>query len=242
MNDNEIYEDKGERKKINIFLDLDQSIISGEILKEDEDDYDEEEEEDLYDIESNKTKAINFDFQNMENYYVIFERPGLQEFLDYLFKNFNVSVWTAASKGYALFIIDKIVLAGRPERKLDYVFFSYHCKISSKLGKGTKDLSILWDIYKLPGYNSKNTYIFDDYDEVYNTQPDNTIIAKAFHFTDKDSENDMFLNNLKNKMKKLIKKIEDGETSEVLEIINDGNYHKENEEYENDEEDSDDDL
>ena len=66
MSDDELYEDKSEHKKINIFLDLDQSIISGEILKEDEDDYDED-EEDLYDIESNKTKAINFDFQNMEN-------------------------------------------------------------------------------------------------------------------------------------------------------------------------------
>lgn len=241
MSDDELYEDKSEHKKINIFLDLDQSIISGEILKEDDDDYDDDdEEEDLYDIESNKTKAINFDFQNMENYYVIFERPGLQKFLDYLFKNFNVSVWTAASKGYALFIIEKIVLAGRPERKLDYVFFSYHCKISSKLGKGTKDLSILWDIYKLPGYNAKNTYILDDYDEVYHTQPDNTIIAKPFHFTAHNSENDDFLNNLIIKIKRLRKKLEEGETSQVLEIINNGNYHEEKElDYDDDDDDND---
>ena len=214
----EIYKDDSVHKKINIFLDLDQSIISGEILQEE----DEEDEEEIYDIESNKHKAINFDFHNMENYYVIFCRPGLQKFLDYLFKNFNVSVWTAASKDYALFIIEKLVLAGRPERKLDYVFFSYHCKISNKLKNGSKDLSILWDIYKLDGYTKQNTYILDDYDEVYNTQPDNTLIAPPFYFTDKDSEQDDFLHNLVSKLKKLRKQLGKGDNGYVVRNINDG--------------------
>ena len=214
----EMYKDDSVHKKINIFLDLDQSIISGEILQEE----DEEDEEEIYDIESNKHKAINFDFHNMENYYVIFGRPGLQKFLDYLFQNFNVSVWTAASKDYALFIIDKLVLAGRPERKLDYVFFSYHCKISNKLKNGSKDLSILWDIYKLPGYTKQNTYILDDYDEVYNTQPENTLIAPPFYFTDENSEEDDFLHNLVSKLKKLRKELGKGEHGYVVRNINDG--------------------
>jgi hypothetical protein len=46
------------KKEINIFLDLDQTIISGEVLK------DEDEDDEIYDIESNKTKAINFNFHN----------------------------------------------------------------------------------------------------------------------------------------------------------------------------------
>ena len=70
-----------------------------------------------------------------ENYYIIFERPGLQQFLTFLFKYFNVSIWTAASKDYALFIIDKIIIAGNKDRKIDYVFFSYHCGISKKIKK-----------------------------------------------------------------------------------------------------------
>ena len=45
-----------------------------------------------------------------KSYYLVFERPGLQEFLDYLFKNFRVIVWTAATKSYAAFIIEKIIL------------------------------------------------------------------------------------------------------------------------------------
>lgn len=222
----ELYINKKEEKsdvrvkeRQNIFLDLDQSIISGEVMKEEYDE-DEEEEEDIYDIESNKAKAVNFNFQNMENYYVIFERPGLQKFLDYLFANFNVSVWTAASKEYALFIIEKIVLAGRPDRKLDYVFFSYHCKASQKLKNGSKDLSMLWDVYKLPGYNKSNTYILDDYDEVYNTQPDNTLIAKPFYFTDERSEHDDFLPNLITKLKEYRKNMEKGEIGHVVKNIN----------------------
>lgn len=167
-----------------IFLDLDQTLISAEALDEE------------YDPKKHKKKAKKFEFKSMEPYYIIFERPGLQPFLDYLFANFNVCVWTAASKDYALFIIDKIILASNPERHLEYIFFSYHCNISKKLKKGTKDLSILWDIYKLKEFNNGNTIILDDYDEVFNTQPNNCIIATPFYFTKPDSENDKFLKEL----------------------------------------------
>ena len=104
-------------RKLNFLLDLDQTIISGEPVEE-------------YNFEKNKKKASKFRFETMENYYIIFERPYLQQFLTFLFKNFNVSIWTAASKDYALFIIDKIIIAGNKDRTLDYIFFSYHCGIS----------------------------------------------------------------------------------------------------------------
>jgi TFIIF-interacting CTD phosphatase-like protein len=165
-------------------------------------------------------KAINFDFENMDNYYVIFARPGLQKFLDFLFANFNVSVWTAASKDYAMFIIEKMILMNKPERKLDYVFCSYHCKITDKVKNGTKDLSILWDKYKLPGYNKNNTYILDDYDEVYETQPDNCIIAEPFYFTHEGSENDGFLPKLTRKLSKFKKRMSTNNDGSVTKILN----------------------
>ena len=65
-------------KKINFILDLDQTIISGEPTEE-------------YNFEKNKKKALKFRFETMENYYIIFERPYLQPFLTFLFKNFNIS-------------------------------------------------------------------------------------------------------------------------------------------------------
>ena len=205
---------------INILLDLDQTLISAEVLQEDEDDIDEEYDEEIYDIDEYKMKAINFDFENMDNYYVIFARPGLQKFLDFLFANFNVSVWTAASKDYAMFIIEKMILMNKPERKLDYVFCSYHCKITDKVKNGTKDLSILWDKYKLPGYNKNNTYILDDYDEVYETQPDNCIIAEPFYFTHDGSEHDSFLPKLTRKLKDLKNKMSTNNDGSVTKILN----------------------
>ena len=117
----------------------------------------------------------------MDDIYIVFERPHLQKFLDYLFKNFNVSIWTAASKDYACFIIDNIVLQDK-NRKLDYIFFSYHCDISKKKKKrAQKSLELLWDIFKLPKYNKKNTIIIDDYDHVHKTQPENCILVEPFN-------------------------------------------------------------
>ena len=170
-------------KKFNILLDLDQTLISAEAEEE-------------YDFVSNREKAKLFDFHDMDGYYIVFERPGLQKFLDFLFKNFNVSVWTAASKDYALFIVDKIVLQNKPERHLEWIFFSYHCDLSRKLLKGSKDLNILWELYKITGYSKENTIIIDDYDEVYNTQKSNCIVALPFEFTDSDSDKDLYLKKL----------------------------------------------
>ena len=181
-----------EKKRINIVLDLDQTMIAALSLQR----YEEEEEEEVYDIDKNKNKATKFKFHTMDNDYVIFERPGLQKFLDYIFSNFNVSIWTAASKDYAIFIAKHCILAKNPKRKLDYIFWSYHCEVSSDIGKGTKDLSLLWKKYKIAGYNKLNTYIIDDYEHVFEIQKQNCIISPAFHFGKKKSEKDNFLDNL----------------------------------------------
>ena len=51
-----------------------------------------------------------FSYHDMDGYYIVFERPGLQEFLDYLFANYIVSVWTAATKDYAI-LEDSLITA-----------------------------------------------------------------------------------------------------------------------------------
>lgn len=66
--------------------------------------------------------------------YIVFQRPHLQEFLDFLFSNFKVSVWSAASKDYVLFIINNIILKNKPTRQLEWIFFDEHCSISKKIG------------------------------------------------------------------------------------------------------------
>jgi TFIIF-interacting CTD phosphatase-like protein len=157
----------------------------------------------------------------MDGYYVVFERPGLQNFLTYLFDHFDVSVWTAASKDYALFIVDKIILAGNKNRHLNYIFYSYHCDLSNRDKKSSKNLSMLWDVYGLKDFSPENTLILDDYDEVYNSQPKNCIVAKPFEFNDKNSPKDNFLEKLTNEVRMIVEKSNKGESVQtVVEEIN----------------------
>lgn len=163
-------------KRFNILLDLDNTLISS-LAKH--------EEKPVF-----KPRMKQFRWKNMEGAYKVFERPGLQKFLDFLFDNFNVSVWTAASKSYALFIIDEFILKGYPKRQLDYVLFSYHCKRSRHLRDTQKALTILKDEFELLNFNMDRTYIIDDHPEVYASQPDNCINVKAFEFADRKSYED----------------------------------------------------
>jgi len=187
-------------KTVNVILDLDQTIISAESTTKKEE----------FDMNKHRNKAKKFKYRDMDGYYIVFERPHLQRFLDFLFSNFNVSIWTAASKDYALFIINKIILNGKRNRHIDWIFFSYHCDISKRIKNGTKDLSILWDEYNISGYTKDNTIIIDDYDEVYQTQPNNCILALPFEFTDDDSEKDNYLSLLQSQLLIMKNFIENG--------------------------------
>ena len=181
-----------------IILDLDQTIISAEATEE-------------LDFKKYKEKSKLFRSDDMDGYYMIYSRPYLQEFLDYIFNNFNVTVWTAASKDYALFIIEKIIINKKPERKLDFIFFSYHCDISKKKMKYSKELCSIWNIHKLPGYSEKNTVIIDDFKaDVHKCQPNNCIIAPPFEFTKEGSENDSFLKDIIPQLEKMKSRIQEG--------------------------------
>lgn len=169
----------------NILLDLDQTLIASEKLSE-------------FNMETEKDRMKLFDYHIMDNYYIIFGRPHLQSFLDYIFKKYNVSVWTAASKDYALFIIDKfILLPNKPQRKLDYVFFRYHGKLSEKLTNGPKTLKMLETVFRLPNYTMDNTFIIDDYNAVYNSQPKNCVFIPEFDYITANSEKDNALVKIK---------------------------------------------
>jgi TFIIF-interacting CTD phosphatase-like protein len=131
----------------------------------------------------------NFTYNDFEKHYVIFERPGLQKFLDTIFQNYNVSVWTAASKDYALFVIKKFILT-KPGRHLDFVFYSHHCDMSKNMKRGLKGLSMLWDVFGLKHYSAANTVIIDDNPDVLKGQEANVIAIKPFHFSDRASYRD----------------------------------------------------
>ena len=183
-------------KRKKILLDLDQTCICS-VQKD---------EIDIKDP-ANKEKIERYSYHQMdEEYtsdcYVVFERPHLQEFLDYLFANYDVSVWTAASGDYASFIERKIILGGKSGRKLDYILWRDHCNMSICHYDRTKRLNMLWDQYKSKGYKSENTIILDDNPDVWEAQEDMCIKAKIFDVMDSDSHNDDFLLKVKECLQK----------------------------------------
>lgn len=122
----------------------------------------------------------------MDDEYVIFERPGLQEFLDFVFSHFNVSVWSAASPDYVDFIVQNIV-SSRPNRHVEYVLNSDNCEDCQDYygEQHFKNLHYLWDVHDLPGYGPLNTLIIDDLGWVKKTQPHQCIQIKSFNVNHK---------------------------------------------------------
>lgn len=166
------------RKKFNVILDLDNTLLNSLTFREVK--------------KFPKTKEEKFDYVDMDKSFRVYFRPYLQKFLDYLFTNFNVSVWSAGSKSYVSYIVENIILSN-PKRKLDLVLFSYHCSYSKRFLKCTKDINMLWEELKLKGYTKYNTVIIDDLPEIHKTIPNYTIKADYFDVLKKNSENDRFL-------------------------------------------------
>jgi TFIIF-interacting CTD phosphatase-like protein len=171
----------------NLLLDLDETLISAV---------------DIPPLRKDPTKEAEFQrrakhfrvHQMGEEYYIV-ERPGVQVFLDFVFKHFNVSVWTAASKDYAIFVLEHVVL--KPGRKLDYFLFSENCDASYERTGCLKQLN---QLFHLPRYNPKNTMILDDNRNVLENQSNWVWPIKAFKFFRKDSEKDDHLSRFQKKL------------------------------------------
>ena len=157
----------------NIILDLDQTLIYSETRK---------------DFKPSQ-KMERFNYVWLDDDFITFARPHLQEFLDFVFKHYNVAVWTAANKSYAVAIIKKFVLV-KPGRRLDFVFYSDHCDISRQQKRGLKGLTILWDYFKMRGYGPENTLIIDDNNDVNRIQKRNCYHIPEFDYNTRGSEND----------------------------------------------------
>lgn len=186
--------------KVVVVLDLDQTLISSEPTTK---------------LRKRELKRLDqFDHFNMGNVYVVFARPYLQEFFDFLSdskQDFEVAVWTAATGPYASDIIDKLYHDGERRNPL-FIFHEEHTNLSERTPRlgGHKDLRLLWDVFQIPGVTRENTVIIDDNKLVTHPQPFNSIPAPPFYVTDEGSEGDDFLShlplillNIKNKLRSL---------------------------------------
>jgi TFIIF-interacting CTD phosphatase-like protein len=162
-----------------IVLDLDATLISAQSLEKFESD------------PKNKKKLEKFAKHfRMENYYHVVARPHLDMFLDYIFSHFKVAVWTAASQMYALSIIQNLIM-NKPGRSLEFILFDYHNEHSIKNARGTKDLEYLTTFYNITQYD--DMIILDDFEDVLNVNPKNSIKAPFFEFKSRSSHNDSWL-------------------------------------------------
>ena len=194
----------------NIFLDLDETLISSVEV----DEYNQIKEK----LDTKKVPHTIF-----EGYYYIYERPGVQEFLDYVFANYNVSVFTAAHREYGLHIIKNVILReDKPERRLDWYFFTYHCKLSTKKYKNHKFLSMIWNDFNIKGYDETNTVIIDDKEELLERQPENVINCYPYDVMEDKSDYDVDL-------KRIIEEIEK-KNGRVVDKVSTPDYEGEKEE------------
>ena len=107
--------DKQNNKEFNVILDLDNTIICAV-------------EMDYYKKNKDKMGLLdtNLKYEDFDNSYRIYQRPHLEEFLTFVFRNFNVAIFTAASKDYGLFILDNIIRKIIPDQELSFFFYDYH--------------------------------------------------------------------------------------------------------------------
>lgn len=110
--------------------------------------------------------------------YYLHTRPGLTEFLDFVFTNFKtVNIWTAATKDYAIQIINKIMTK---EQRQQLKFFNTRTHIVN----GTKPLKMLFsnDKAKELGIFPNNTLMIDDKDSIAIYNPGNAIIVPKWDY------------------------------------------------------------
>lgn len=125
-------------------------------------------------------------FENNIDYYVFF-RPYFDTYIQYCSTIFSLSIWTAATKDYAEFILHRF------PNKINHLFYDDHVDQSEKKKLSKITISSKSDSHVIvPNYHHKDlrmlgefmkfsdTVIIDDRHYVYDDQPDNCIHLKAF--------------------------------------------------------------
>jgi hypothetical protein len=198
------------KEKLNIVLDLDNTLISSLSFKE---------LNKVYRKRKRDNSGKSLKYSDMENYYRIFHRPYLQEFLDFIFENFNVSIWTAASKDYALFIVSNILHVksshengknpvNRANRAFKLICYDEHCEQSELMYNSStpKDLNYLYNFNI--GFHPCNTIIIDDLIHVEKANTNHTIRADYFDASKAEAVNDDFLKRTIENLKEIKKTYE----------------------------------
>ena len=180
--------------KKNIVLDLDNTLLCTILRTQ---------------ISKEERIPLNFITYHDNDDMIIYPRPHLQEFLDFLFENYNVSIFTAAESNYAYYVINNLILADKPNRKLDFIMTFPHYQNCLDLYMKHKYIGYITSKY--PSYTEETTRIIDDNPVVWYSNPNNTIRAESFDIIirhidgtivlNKESFTDDYLLHLKDNLK-----------------------------------------
>lgn len=162
------------RKRNNLILDLDETLISA--VEHDE-------------IKGDIKKRIkNFETIEIEGYGAVALRPHVKEFLDFAFKHFNVSVWSAGTRPYVNDVISKLF----KRRQLDLKMNFTHCSFSEVLfNDEQKDLDFIYRVIAPKTHSKKNTIFVDNL--ASNTSDSNAIRIPDFDVRRRVSTKDSHL-------------------------------------------------
>jgi TFIIF-interacting CTD phosphatase-like protein len=136
-------------------------------------------DETLVSVTLNKPKKYDFKFKLEKEVYYGSTRPHLKKFLKFVFDNYEtVSVWTAATKSYAVKILNHIMTKNQRE---SLAFFLTRKNLKTDNGEITKPLRKIWESSKNTyGLRPSNTVMLDDKDVVTRFNPGNSFIIPAW--------------------------------------------------------------
>jgi hypothetical protein len=156
------------KKRLNIILDLDNTLICS--------------------ISKNvKTPPILNYSLNHTYYqnYIIYGRPYLHYFLTEINKFANISVWTAAGKEYANFVVNHFF---PPSIKLTFFYHGEHTEQLMRSSYKMKPLNYLFERYP-NHFNKYNTLIIDDLPFVIQSNKEYSIQITPFEINESKINN-----------------------------------------------------
>jgi hypothetical protein len=156
----------------------------------------------------------------MPGQYVVYARPGLEEFLEAVMARCDVVIFTMASLGYAWWVIRTYILAGKPaerRKRILAVLTEPQCAQSQAHAKAKglprgreaasspKWLSYLFDTHPELGLDKKYTVFLDDLTSVQKANPEHAIYTPPFDVLKPGAGEDRYLWNVQGELVKRLR-------------------------------------
>jgi RNA polymerase II subunit A small phosphatase-like protein len=166
-----------------LILDLDETLIHSE------------------EFPRTKESKEKFDFkvhcEGDDYWFMTKKRPFLKEFIEYIFNNFDIGIWTASTRDYASLVLKNI---GIDESKLKFFYTRENCTLrldyNTNSYYGIKNLQKLKKRSWAKPYTTKvgqmreldRVLIVDDIVDTAVNNYSNLVLIKPFYFNEDDTE------------------------------------------------------